>query len=95
MILFSMHRHRDGYEASAKNDSGWRRRFREVWQAFGSTPRAFRLVWDCSRPVALVMAGLTLLAAALPAAQAWVAKLIVQLRRCLGDVQANEMGGVP
>jgi ATP-binding cassette subfamily B protein len=48
-----------------------------VWQAFGNTPRAFRLVWDCSRPATLAMAGLTLLAAALPAAQAWVAKLIV------------------
>jgi ATP-binding cassette subfamily B protein len=48
-----------------------------VWQAFGNTPRVFRLVWDCSRPATLAMAGLTLLAAALPAAQAWVAKLIV------------------
>ena len=77
MILFSSNRHREDYEASAKNDSGWRGRVREVWQAFGNTPRAFRLVWDCSRPAALVMAGLTLLTAALPAAQAWVAKLIV------------------
>ncbi|MEW6233545.1 MAG: hypothetical protein AB1566_14705, partial [Chloroflexota bacterium] len=68
---------RDGHETSAKNDSGWRRRAREAWQAFGNTPRAFRLVWDCSRPATLAMAGLTLLAAALPVAQAWVAKLIV------------------
>jgi len=75
--LFNLHRRRDGHESSAKNDSGWRRRAREVWQAFGNTPRAFRLVWDCSRPAALAMAGLTLVAAALPAAQAWVAKLIV------------------
>jgi len=67
----------DGHESSAKSGSGWRRRVREVWQAFGNTPRAFRLVWDCSRPATLAMAGLTLLAAALPAAQAWVAKLIV------------------
>ena len=67
----------DGPESSAKSGSGWRRRVREVWQAFGNTPRAFRLVWDCSRPATLAMAGLTLLAAALPAAQAWVAKLIV------------------
>jgi ATP-binding cassette subfamily B protein len=48
-----------------------------VWQVFGNTPRAFRLVWDCGWPATLAMAGLTLLAAALPAAQAWVAKLIV------------------
>ena len=72
-----LNRRRDGHESLAKNDSHWRGRAREVWQAFGNTPRAFRLVWDCSRPAALVMAGLTLLAAALPAAQAWVAKLIV------------------
>lgn len=69
--------HRDGHETLAKNDSDWRRRAREVWQAFSNTPRAFRLVWDCSRPAALAMAGLTVLAAALPGAQAWVAKLIV------------------
>jgi ATP-binding cassette subfamily B protein len=67
----------DGHESSAKSGTGWRRRVHEVWQAFGNTPRVFRLVWDCSRPATLAMAGLTLLAAALPAAQAWVAKLIV------------------
>jgi ATP-binding cassette subfamily B protein len=67
----------DGHESSAKSGSGWRIRVREVWQAFGNTPRVFRLVWDCSRPATLAMAGLTLLAAVLPAAQAWVAKLIV------------------
>ena len=70
--IFGMH-----IDVSAKSVSGWRGRVREVWQAFGNTPRAFRLVWDCSRPATLAMAGLTLLAAALPAAQAWVAKLIV------------------
>jgi ATP-binding cassette subfamily B protein len=67
----------DGHESSAKSGLGWRRRVREVLLAFGNTPRTFRLVWDCSRPATLAMAGLTLLAAALPAAQAWVAKLIV------------------
>ena len=67
----------DGHESSAKSGLGWRRRVREVWQVFGNTPRAFRLVWDCGWPATLAMAGLTLLAAALPAAQAWVAKLIV------------------
>ncbi len=74
---FKLRWRHDGHESSAKSGSGWRRRVREVWQAFGNTPRAFRLVWDCSRPATLAMAGLTLLAAALPAAQAWVAKLIV------------------
>ena len=74
---FKLRWRHDGPESSAKSGSGWQRRVREVWQAFGNTPRAFRLVWDCSRPATLAMAGLTLLAAALPAAQAWVAKLIV------------------
>jgi len=74
---FKLRRRHDGPESSAKSGPGWRGRVREVWHAFGNTPRAFRLVWDCSRPATLAMAGLTLLAAALPAAQAWVAKLIV------------------
>jgi ATP-binding cassette subfamily B protein len=74
---FQLRWRHDGHESSAKSSSGWRRRVREVWQAFGNTPRTFHLVWDCSRPATLAMAGLTLLAAALPAAQAWVAKLIV------------------
>jgi len=72
-----LHRRHDGHESSAKSGSGWRRRVGEVCQVFGNTPRAFRLVWDCGWPATLAMAGLTLLAAALPAAQAWVAKLIV------------------
>jgi len=58
----------DGHESAAKSGSGWRRRVREVWQVFGNTPRAFRLVWDCGWPATLAMAGLTLVAAALPAA---------------------------
>lgn len=56
---------------------GWWARIREAWRALTNTPRAFRLVWDCSRPATLAMAALTLLSAVLPAAQAWVAKLIV------------------
>jgi len=59
------------------DNTGWWARVRDIWQAYGNTPRAFRLVWECSRPATIVLAGLTLLGAALPAAQAWVAKLIV------------------
>ncbi len=54
-----------------------RTRAREIWSAYGNTPRAFALVWECSRPATVALAALTLLGAALPAAQAWVAKLIV------------------
>jgi ATP-binding cassette, subfamily B, bacterial len=39
--------------------------------------RAFGLVWDAHRPSSLVMAACTLAGALLPAAQAWVGKLIV------------------
>ena len=64
-------------DSPAGGDAGWRSRVRETLHAFRNTPRAFHLVWECSRPAAVAMAALTLLAAALPAAQAWVAKLIV------------------
>ncbi len=60
-----------------------RRQANEMWEAFGNTPRAFRLVWDCSRGATLAMAALTIVSAALPAAQAWTGKLIVD-----GVVQA-------
>ena len=67
----------DGHESPANTDAGWGKRIGALRQAFGNTPRAFRLVWQCSRPATLSMAGLTLVAAALPAAQAWTAKLII------------------
>ena len=62
---------------AGESTPGLWRRVRRIWEAFGNTPRAFRLVWECSRNATLSMAGLTLLTAALPAAQAWVGKLIV------------------
>lgn len=40
-------------------------------------PRALSLVWQADRASALVLAGLTLVQAALPASMAWVAKLIL------------------
>ena len=50
---------------------------REFWEALRNTPEAFRLVWSASRPAALVGVSLTLVAAVLPAAQAWAGKLII------------------
>ncbi len=50
---------------------------REFWEALRNTPEAFRLVWSASRRAALAGIGLTLIAAVLPAGQAWVGKLIV------------------
>ncbi len=54
-----------------------RSQMREFWKALRNTPEAFRLVWSSSRPAALVSIGLTLIAAILPAAQAWAGKLII------------------
>ena len=50
---------------------------REFWAALRNTPEAFRLVWSASRRAALAGIGLTLVAAVLPAGQAWAGKLIV------------------
>jgi ATP-binding cassette subfamily B protein len=54
---------------------------REQWQelriAYGNIPRAFRLVWQAHRTGTIGMLLVTLLAAGLPAGQAWAGKLIV------------------
>jgi len=42
-----------------------------------NTPQAFRLVWSAGRSAALVGMGLRLIAALLPAAQAWAGKLLI------------------
>jgi ATP-binding cassette subfamily B protein len=55
----------------------WRERWQNVRRAFRNLPRAFQLVWQASRPGTIGMALITLVAAGLPAAQAWVGKLIV------------------
>jgi ATP-binding cassette subfamily B protein len=49
----------------------------EFWDALRNTPEAFRLVWSASRGAALMGVGLMLVAAFLPAAQAWAGKLII------------------
>jgi ATP-binding cassette subfamily B protein len=51
--------------------------WRKVRNSFAHTPLALGLVWRTSRPATLGLALLTLGGALLPAAQAWVAKLIV------------------
>lgn len=50
---------------------------REFWAALRNTPEAFRLVWSASRRAAVAGISLMLIAAVLPAGQAWAGKLIV------------------
>ncbi len=57
--------------------AGIGKQVREFWEALRNTPQAFRLVWMASRVTALMGVALTLVAAFLPAAQAWVGKLII------------------
>lgn len=49
----------------------------DYWHSLRNTPHAFRLVWGASKTAALGGFGLTLLSSLLPAAQAWVGKLII------------------
>lgn len=62
----------------------------EFFEALRNTPEAFRLVWSASKSAAIVGVTLTLIAALLPAAQAWAGKLIVD-----SIVSAAERGMEP
>jgi ATP-binding cassette subfamily B protein len=52
-------------------------RSQSLKQAAANIPAAFRLVWDAHHGATIVMALLTLSGALIPAAQAWVGKLII------------------
>ncbi len=52
-------------------------RTQSLKQAAANIPAAFRLVWEAHRGATLLMALLTLSGALIPAAQAWVGKLII------------------
>lgn len=55
----------------------WRSRGQDLHSALRNLPRALRLVWEAHRLSTIGMAVLTLVAAAVPATQAWAGKLIV------------------
>jgi ATP-binding cassette, subfamily B, bacterial len=55
----------------------WRERLQDIRTAYGNIPGAFRLVWGADKRNTILMAALTLISAGLPAAQAWVGKLII------------------
>jgi len=52
-------------------------RSQNLKQAAANIPAAFRLVWDAHHTATIIMALLTVSAALIPAAQAWVGKLII------------------
>jgi ATP-binding cassette, subfamily B, bacterial len=54
-----------------------RARLRGIAEVFAQVPGTFRLVWEADRRGALAIAGLTAVAALLPAPLAWVGKLII------------------
>jgi ATP-binding cassette subfamily B protein len=62
---------------SAEGAKTWGQRWQEFRNSYQNVPRAFQLVWQAHRVGTIAMAVVTLLAAVLPASQAWVAKLIV------------------
>jgi ATP-binding cassette subfamily B protein len=55
----------------------WAERWAEIRESMQNIPRAFALLWQASRAGTIGFALVTLLAALLPASQAWVGKLIV------------------
>ncbi len=70
--------------------NGIRDKIRAFFETLRNTPEAFRLVWYASRGSALVGVLLTVIAAALPAGQAWAGKLIID-----GIVSAVNQGLSP
>ena len=57
--------------------AGIRERLRELGEVFGQVPGTFRLVWQADARGTLAVAALSAVSALLPAALAWVGKLIV------------------
>ncbi len=69
-------------------------RSQNLKQAAANIPAAFRLVWDANRAVTLVMLAVTLIGALIPAAQAWVGKLIIDSVVASINGQVNAQAGL-
>ncbi len=69
-------------------------RLRDIADALRNTPHAFRLVWAADRRSALGGIGLTIVSAALPAAQAWTAKLIIDAVVIAAQVGMEPVAGL-
>ena len=65
-------------------------RWKQVKAAVANVPRAFALLWEADPSGAWAMAAITLVSAGLPAAHAWVTKLIID-----GVVSALQRGDEP
>ncbi len=63
--------------SAAPEAQSWAERWQGIRAASGNIPRSLALAWQANRVATVGMAIVTLLAAALPAAQAWVGKLVV------------------
>lgn len=66
----------------------------EFWNALRNTPEAFRLVWAASRSAAIFGILLTLIAAVIPAGQAWAGKLIIDSIVTSINQSINAMDGL-
>ncbi len=69
-------------------------RSQNLKQAAANIPAAFRLVWDAHHIATIIMAVLTLGAALIPAAQAWVGKLIIDSVVASINAQAAATAGL-
>ena len=78
-----------------ETQQGWRKWLTDLGHASGNIPGAFRLVWVASPGMTLLMLGLTVLGGALPAAQAWMAKLVVDQAVELLQAGKDAWSGLP
>lgn len=69
-------------------------RLLDFWNALRNTPQAFRLVWQASPSAAILGMLLTLIMALLPAAQAWVGKLIIDSILQAIAIHAEPLAGI-
>ena len=66
----------------------------EFWSALRNTPQAFILVWKASKTSFLISILLTLIAAILPALQAWVGKLIIDSILDAAELSTGILDGI-
>ncbi len=63
--------------SNSEKPTTWKEQWAHIRTISGNVPRSFKIIWEADRASTIGMAIVTLLSAILPAAQAWVGKLIV------------------